>query len=127
MLDDSNDRFLTIPEAAQLLRIHRRTLDTLRWRGEGPGYRRHGGRIVYLLSDLLAWSERRARRSKDEKTSCPPPQPAGAGRNGVRRPAVPQGRQAAPGVECEPQRPDRALSRGFPVAPDRSPSHPADT
>ena len=27
MLDNSNDRFLTTPEAAQLLRIHRRTVD----------------------------------------------------------------------------------------------------
>ena len=103
MLDDSNDRFLTIPEAAQLLRIHRRTLDNLRWRGEGPRYRRHGGRIVYLLSDLLAWSnQRRARMSKDGKNSGASPLHTDAARDGLLRPSVPQSQHAAPCVERQP-------------------------
>jgi hypothetical protein len=56
--------FLTIAEAAELLRIHRRTLDNMRWRGTGPTFRRHGGRIVYQRDELLAWSaERRAKNT----------------------------------------------------------------
>lgn len=51
--------FLTITEAAQLLRVNRRTLDNLRWKGTGPRFRRHGGRIIYHRSELLAWSEQR--------------------------------------------------------------------
>ena len=54
--------FFTIDEAAKLLRVHRRTLDNLRWKKEGPRFRRHGGRIVYELKDLLAWSEQRRAR-----------------------------------------------------------------
>lgn len=57
--------FLTIAEAAQLLRIHRRTLDNMRWRGTGPIFRRHGGRIVYQRDELLAWSaERKAKNTR---------------------------------------------------------------
>jgi excisionase family DNA binding protein len=56
--------FLTIAEAAELLRVHRRTLDNMRWRGTGPVFRRHGGRIVYQRDELLAWSaERKARNT----------------------------------------------------------------
>jgi len=57
--------FLTIAEAAELLRIHRRTLDNMRWRGTGPTFRRHGGRIVYQRDELLAWSaERKAKNTR---------------------------------------------------------------
>jgi excisionase family DNA binding protein len=57
--------FLTIAEAAALLRVHRRTLDNMRWKGTGPIFRRHGGRIVYHRDELLAWSaERKARNSQ---------------------------------------------------------------
>ena len=59
--------FLTIAEAAELLRVHRRTLDNMRWRGTGPIFRRHGGRIVYQRDELLAWSaERKARNTRDQ-------------------------------------------------------------
>ena len=54
--------FLTIVEAAEILRIKPRTLDNMRWRGEGPPFRRHGGRIVYHRDELLAWSEQRRAR-----------------------------------------------------------------
>ncbi|WP_088343811.1 MULTISPECIES: helix-turn-helix domain-containing protein [Rhodomicrobium] len=57
--------FLTIDEAAELLRVHRRTLDNMRWRGTGPIFRRHGGRIVYQRDELLAWStERKANNTR---------------------------------------------------------------
>ena len=59
--------FLTIAEAAELLRVHRRTLDNMRWRGTGPAFRRHGGRIVYQRDELLAWSaERKARNTRGQ-------------------------------------------------------------
>jgi excisionase family DNA binding protein len=57
--------FLTIAEAAELLRVHRRTLDNMRWKGTGPIFRRHGGRIVYHRDELLAWSaERKAKNTR---------------------------------------------------------------
>jgi hypothetical protein len=57
--------FLTIAEAAHLLRVHRRTLDNMRWKGTGPIFRRHGGRIVYQRDELLAWSaERKAKNTR---------------------------------------------------------------
>ena len=57
--------FLTIAEAAELLRIHRRTLDNMRWKGTGPIFRRHGGRVVYHRDELLAWSaERKAKNTR---------------------------------------------------------------
>ncbi len=42
MFDDDDSPFLTIPEAAQLLRVKPRTLDNLRWSRNGPPARRHG-------------------------------------------------------------------------------------
>ncbi len=57
--------FLTIAEAAELLRVHRCTLDNMRWRDTGPIFRRHGGRIVYQRDELLAWSaERKSRNAR---------------------------------------------------------------
>lgn len=62
MCDLCSRPFLTIAEAAELLRVKQRTLDNLRWHGQGPRFRRHGGRIVYHRDELLAWSEQRAAR-----------------------------------------------------------------
>lgn len=56
------EEFLIVPEAAEELRMAKRTLDNHRWKGTGPKFRRHGGRIVYRRGDLLAWSEERAAR-----------------------------------------------------------------
>ena len=60
--------FLTIDEAAEFLRVNRRTLDNMRWNETGPEFRRHGGRIVYDRAALLAWSEtQRAKRAQVRK------------------------------------------------------------
>ena len=68
---ESDSPFLTVPEAAELLRVNRRTLDNKRSskneKKDGPPFRRHGGRIVYHRDRLLEWSERRGTRT-------PPPQ-----------------------------------------------------
>ena len=55
--------YLTNKEAADYLRLQTRTLDNLRWIGTGPKFRKHGGRIVYHIDDLEAWSENRLRIS----------------------------------------------------------------
>lgn len=54
----SKSPFLTTEEAADYLRVERRTLDNWRWAGLGPNWRKHGGRIVYHIDDLIAFSNR---------------------------------------------------------------------
>ncbi len=61
--DQSRDRkrrarspFLKTGDAAEFLQLKKRTLDNMRWRGEGPKYRKHGGRICYHIDDLQDWS-----------------------------------------------------------------------
>jgi len=66
--------FLTIPETAVLMRVKPRTLDNLRWRKEGPPYRRHGGRILYHRDEVLEWSKQRRARlpgGSDNKGKSP--------------------------------------------------------
>jgi hypothetical protein len=39
----------------------------MRWKGTGPVFRRHGGRIVYQRDELLAWSaERKAKNTRTQ-------------------------------------------------------------
>ena len=102
MTDDSDNPFLTIDETAELLRVNRRTLDNLRWRDEGPPFRRHGGRIVYHRDEVLAWSVQRRARNSPDRSEEP-----SIGRNGdVGRwppPAgVPQGERSDPSLEHQP-------------------------
>ena len=56
-----NDRistpFLNVQEAADYLRLGKRTLDNMRWMGTGPAFRKHGGRIFYHADELQRWSE----------------------------------------------------------------------
>lgn len=56
-------RHLRTAEAARFLGLSDRTLEKHRSYGTGPIYRKIGGRVVYTLEDLRAWSERGARRS----------------------------------------------------------------
>jgi predicted DNA-binding transcriptional regulator AlpA len=56
-------RHLRTAEAARFLGLSDRTLEKHRSYGTGPVYRKIGGRVVYTLDDLQAWSERGARRS----------------------------------------------------------------
>jgi predicted DNA-binding transcriptional regulator AlpA len=82
------DDFLIVPEAAADLRMAKRTLDNHRWKGTGPKFRRHGGRIVYRRGDLLAWSEERAARMAARKRNSRVPPSAPAGHNGDRAPGA---------------------------------------
>lgn len=56
-------RHLRTIEAARFLGLSDRTLEKHRSYGTGPVYRKIGGRVVYKLEDLQAWSERATRRS----------------------------------------------------------------
>ena len=73
------NRLLTRAEAAHFLRergfpIAAKTLATLVSRGNGPPYRRFGGRAIYDPKDLLAWAEAR----------CSPPRRSTAEADAVR-------------------------------------------
>jgi Helix-turn-helix domain len=106
--------FFTIDEAAKLLRVHRRTLDNLRWKKQGPRFRRHGGRIVYELKDLLDWSEQRRARfepaGQSKKTPSLRDGHACSWRPGAH---VPKGKHPKPRLEPQPERPSRPLSANF--------------
>ena len=51
--------FLDVVRAAKYLHVGRSTLDRYRQTGVGPIYRKHGGRVVYHIEDLRAWSNGR--------------------------------------------------------------------
>ena len=59
-------RYLRTPDAAVHLGLSARTLEKHRCYGTGPVYRKLGGRIVYLISDLDAWAELGLRRSTSD-------------------------------------------------------------
>ena len=68
-------RFLRTPEAARFLGLSGRTLEKHRTYGTGPVYRKVGGRVLYAIRDLEAWTETGARtctRDRDAGTVFPP-------------------------------------------------------
>jgi predicted DNA-binding transcriptional regulator AlpA len=110
-MSNDPDNFLIVPEAAAELRVARRTLDNHRWKGTGPKFRRHGGRIVYRRGDLLAWSEERAARMAAGKRSSRTSSPARIGNSGP-RPAGPRPdkrKRPTTAVESQPKRADWSL------------------
>lgn len=50
-------RYLRSPESARFLSLFGRTLEKHRTYGTGPLYRKLGGRAVYAITDLHAWTE----------------------------------------------------------------------
>jgi predicted DNA-binding transcriptional regulator AlpA len=46
---------LNVKDAAQYLGLSKGTLDRWRQTGNGPNYKRAGGRILYLRKDLIKW------------------------------------------------------------------------
>lgn len=48
--------FLNNAQAAHYIGLNWRTLQEMRWRGEGPAFRRHGRFIRYHIDDLDEWS-----------------------------------------------------------------------
>jgi len=53
------ERLLTIDEVADITRLSKATLYTLRTRGGGPVAVKFGGRIAYRPSDVEAWIDSR--------------------------------------------------------------------
>ncbi|MCK1626297.1 helix-turn-helix domain-containing protein [Bradyrhizobium sp. 160] len=63
MLDRSaqlTTRYVRTPEAARLLGLSPRTLEKYRCHGNGPTFRKLGGRVVYAIGDLEAWADQAA-------------------------------------------------------------------
>jgi hypothetical protein len=58
--------FMTVIEAATVLRISPVTLSRWRVQGSGPAYHKLGRRIVYSRADVIAWAESRRRLSTSE-------------------------------------------------------------
>lgn len=65
--------YFSTEEAARRLLLSARTLENFRVLGTGPVFRRHGRKVVYTLSDLIAWSDSNAKTSTSES---PPPKAA---------------------------------------------------
>jgi len=66
---DAPPVFLTVGEAAALLRVSEITLARWRIEGRGPPYRKFGRRVVYALADILAWAEAQTRLSTSGQAS----------------------------------------------------------
>lgn len=63
-------RLLRTKEAARFLGISQRTLEKHRTYGTGPVYRKIGGRVLYTVDDLQAWTDIGARRSTRGTTTA---------------------------------------------------------
>jgi hypothetical protein len=56
-MDETNrNPFLTVAESGAFLRLKKRTPDNMRWVGNGPNFRKHGGRVFYHIDELKEWS-----------------------------------------------------------------------
>ena len=58
-------RIVTEVQAAEILQVSTRTLQSWRYRGEGPPYFRMGRLVRYRLSDLAEWLD--DQRPADER------------------------------------------------------------
>jgi hypothetical protein len=47
MNDKQTSPNLKVAEAGTYLRLKKRALDNMRWMGNGPNFRKHGGRVFY--------------------------------------------------------------------------------
>ncbi len=109
MSEEAENAFLIVAEAAEALRMAKRTLDNHRCKGTGPKFRRHGGRIVYRRCDLLEWSEQRAARTATAKRTSDSASRPAIVRNGCGRPGSENGQPSNAAVECQPKRSSRPL------------------
>ena len=66
---DLPPRLLRTKEAARFLGISQRTLEKHRTYGTGPLYRKIGGRVLYTVRDLEAWSAIGTRKSTSDKNA----------------------------------------------------------
>jgi hypothetical protein len=66
---DLPPRLLRTKEAARFLGLSIRTLEKHRTYGTGPTYRKVGGRVLYALRDLEAWTAIGTRKSTSDKNA----------------------------------------------------------
>jgi len=59
-------RYVRTHDAARVLGISPRTLEKYRCHGNGPTFRKLGGRVVYAIDDLEAWANRAACNSTSD-------------------------------------------------------------
>lgn len=59
-------RYLRTPDAALHVGLSARTLEKHRCYGTGPVYRKLGGRVVYAIDELDAWTELGRRSSTSD-------------------------------------------------------------
>ena len=78
-------RYLRTKEAAAFLSLSARTLEKQRTYGTGPAYHTLGGRVVYAIDDLEAWTERGAVTSTSDPRGAVLP---------AKRQSLPSGPQA---------------------------------
>jgi hypothetical protein len=66
------DRVLDAREVAELLRVHPRTIEQFRFRGDGPRFFNPPGtrRIWYAERDVLAWLASGAKQSTSEQAAA---------------------------------------------------------
>lgn len=69
MANRRRSALLTTPEAAEILRLRKHTLENMRSQGTGPFFRKLGGRVFYHRSDLKEWCDRARRRSTSGRRS----------------------------------------------------------
>ena len=62
--------YFSVREAAEFLRLSRKTLDRYRVSGEGPVFYKFGRRVRYARSDLEAWTASRLRASTSDDGSA---------------------------------------------------------
>ena len=62
-------KLLDTTQAAETLRLARRTLEKWRVEGRGPEFRRHGDRIFYDERELERWSDAQRRNSTSQDTA----------------------------------------------------------
>ena len=63
---DGDICYMKTKEAATLLGLSPRTLETYRWRGGGPAFSRFGSSVRYLRSHVVAWAAARRMRSTSD-------------------------------------------------------------
>lgn len=64
---DTDDEWLSLPQAAALMRMTKAAIAQLRYRGVGPTfYRLSGKTILYKRSEVTAWMESRACTRSDD-------------------------------------------------------------
>jgi excisionase family DNA binding protein len=58
--------FMTQDEAAELLRLSRRTLERMRLEGTGPPFYKFGRRVLYEAASILNWADAQRRTSTSD-------------------------------------------------------------